>query len=83
MSDTPRTDAFYGNLYDPKVPKEMIEMASGKERDFCRQLERELREANWQVEKYAAEAKSAIDAYDRIIKEIDKALNELQPTNNQ
>ena len=48
MSDTPRTEAFYLNLYDPEVPPDMIELASGKERSFSRTLERELAEATKQ-----------------------------------
>lgn len=38
---TPETDAFYSELYAPSVPADMIEHASGKERDQMRKLERE------------------------------------------
>jgi hypothetical protein len=40
---TPRTDAFFDALYKD-VPDEMTELSAGQEREFARQLERELAE---------------------------------------
>ena len=51
MSDTPtpRTDAFFDALYKD-VPDEMTELSAGQEREFARQLERELTEARDQID---------------------------------
>ena len=41
QTTTPRTDEFYSKLY-AAVSEEMTETVAGQERDFARQLEREL-----------------------------------------
>ncbi len=62
MSDTPtpRTDAFFDALYKD-VPDEMTELSAGQEREFARQLERELAEAN--------EATKRAKSYKRVLKD--------------
>jgi hypothetical protein len=48
---TPRTDAFFDALYKD-VPDEMTELSAGQERDFARQLERELSEVTKQRDEW-------------------------------
>jgi hypothetical protein len=50
---TPRTDAFFDALYKD-VPDEMTELSAGQERDFARELERELTEARDRIDDLAA-----------------------------
>jgi hypothetical protein len=50
---TPRTDAFFDDLYKD-VPDEMTELSAGQERDFARQLERELAEAQDRIDDLTA-----------------------------
>jgi hypothetical protein len=57
---TPRTDAFFDALYKD-VPDEMTELSAGQEREFARQLERELAEAN--------EATKRAKSYKRVLKD--------------
>jgi hypothetical protein len=50
---TPRTDAFFDALYKD-VPDEMTELSAGQERDFARELERELTEARDRIDDLTA-----------------------------
>ena len=51
---TPETDAFYAELYDKRVPPDMIESASGKERDKMKILERQRDEARRELATFRA-----------------------------
>ena len=55
MSDTPtpRTDAFFDALYKD-VPDQMTELSAGQEREFARQLERELTAAQDRIDDLTA-----------------------------
>jgi hypothetical protein len=50
---TPRTDAFFDALYKD-VPDEMTELSAGQEREFARQLERELTAAQDRIDDLTA-----------------------------
>jgi hypothetical protein len=73
---TPRTDAFYDALY-VGVPSDMVEYSSGKERDFCRQLERELgleRESHEVTKRMLADRDDALSARSAIGERIREAI---------